>query len=93
MLAQLPASIYRAKGVIYTCDAPEHRAVLQVVGRRVDISLIDRWGERTPRNQIVAIGAAGAIDEQELRARLEQCVPAAAANEVGKTWNIRALTD
>jgi G3E family GTPase len=81
-LAKLPAPIYRAKGVIYTADAPQHRAVLQVVGRRVDISLMDRWGERTPRTQIVAIGAPGAIDEQELQARLEQCVGAAAANEV-----------
>ena len=92
-LAKLPASIYRAKGVIYTCDAPEHRAVLQVVGRRVDISLIDKWGERTPRTQIVAIGTAGAIDEQELRVCLEQCVGAAVANEAGETWNIRALND
>ena len=32
------------------------RAVLQVVGRRVDISLEDEWEERTPRTRIVAIG-------------------------------------
>jgi G3E family GTPase len=73
---KLPANIYRAKGVIYAADAPERRAVLQVVGRRVDMSLMDRWGERTPRTQIVAIGAPGAIDGKELRAAFDQCVGA-----------------
>ena len=37
-------SVYRAKGVLYTADSPERRAILQVVGRRVDISLGERWG-------------------------------------------------
>ena len=35
--SKLPASFYRAKGVVYTSDAPERRAVLQVVGKRVVI--------------------------------------------------------
>ncbi len=72
--SKLPASIYRAKGVIYTTEAPERRAVLQVVGRRVDISLTGDWGDRTPRTQIVAIGAVGAMDGQALRAAFEPCV-------------------
>ncbi|MDD5319450.1 MAG: GTP-binding protein [Methylococcales bacterium] len=72
--SRLPANIYRAKGVIFTADAPEHRAVLQVVGKRVDISLADEWGERTARTQIVAIGAAGVIDGETLCAMFEQCV-------------------
>ena len=55
--SKLAANIYRAKGVIYAADEPERRAVLQVVGRRVDISLEDEWGKRRPRTQIVAIGA------------------------------------
>ena len=61
-LRKLPGTVYRAKGVIYTTDVPQRRAVLQVVGRRVDISLHEEWGLRTPRTQIVAIGAAGSID-------------------------------
>lgn len=73
-LSKLPAPIYRAKGVIYTVDAPQRRAVLQVVGRRVDISLMDRWGNRAPRTQIVAIGAAGAIESEALRTAFEQCL-------------------
>ncbi len=74
--SKLPSNIYRAKGVIYTADAPERRAVLQVVGRRVDISLEDGWKGRPLRTQIVAIGAPGAIDQEALRDRFEQCLRA-----------------
>ena len=74
MASKLPTNIYRAKGVIYAADAPERRAVLQVVGRRVDISLDDEWGKRRPRTQIVAIGARGAIDKEALNQKFEQCL-------------------
>lgn len=74
--SKLSAHVYRAKGVIYASDVPDRRAVLQVVGRRVDISLADEWGARPPRTQIVAIGTFGAIDEQALREQFEQCVAA-----------------
>jgi G3E family GTPase len=73
-MRKLPGSVYRAKGVIYTTDAPHRRAVLQVVGRRVDISIQDQWGQRTPRTQIVAIGAAGGIDPSLLENTLTTCV-------------------
>lgn len=72
--SRLPSKIYRVKGVIYSTDAPERRAVLQVVGRRVDISLEDEWGGLPRRTQIVAIGAPGVIDPLALRDRFEQCL-------------------
>ena len=68
--------IYRAKGVIYTADTPKRRAVLQVVGKRVDISLQDEWGGRAPRTQIVAIGALGGIEPQALQKTFEGCLRA-----------------
>jgi G3E family GTPase len=70
----LPGSVYRAKGVVYTTDAPQRRAVLHVVGRRVDISLQDHWGKRAPRTQIVAIGAAGGMDSSLLEATFASCL-------------------
>jgi G3E family GTPase len=76
-LRKLPGSVYRAKGVVYTTDAPKRRAVLQVVGRRVDISLQDEWGVRARRTQIVAIGAAGAIDASLLEKTFSACISAA----------------
>ena len=76
-VSRLPENIYRAKGVIYAADAPERRAILQVVGGRIDISLQDEWNDRSRRTRIVVIGAPGAIDEEALRAALAQCVDAA----------------
>ena len=73
-MRKLPGTVYRAKGVVYTTDAPQRRAVLQVVGRRVDISLQDEWGERAPRTQIVAIGAAGSIDASLLEKTFGSCI-------------------
>ena len=75
-MRRLPGSIYRAKGVVHSADAPERRAVLQVVGRRVDISLHEEWGDRAPRTQIVAIGAVGAVDPNALEATVTSCISA-----------------
>ena len=74
MVRKLPGSIYRAKGVVYSADAPQRRAVLQVVGRRVDVSLQDEWGVREPRTQIVAIAAAGGIDAKMLEESFASCI-------------------
>jgi G3E family GTPase len=79
---KLPGNIYRAKGVIYTLDAPERWAVLQVVGRRVDISIQEEWGQRTPRTELVAIGAAGSIDTRLMEGIFTACMSAATADIV-----------
>jgi len=69
---ELPESIYRCKGIIFAADSPDKRLTLQAVGRRTEISELDEWGERTPRTQIVAIGAA--IDAQELSDKFDACI-------------------
>jgi G3E family GTPase len=76
-MRKLPGTVYRAKGVVYSTDAPKRRVVLQVVGRRVDISLQDDWGQRAPRTQIVAIGAKGGIDASLLEKTFASCIPVA----------------
>jgi len=76
MAKKLPGGIYRCKGVVYSIEAPEKRAVLQVVGRRSDVSLYDDWGDSQPLTQIVAIGAQNSIDEVNLTAFFEECVAA-----------------
>ena len=73
-MRKLPGTVYRAKGVIYTTDVPQRRAVLQVVGRRVDISVQDEWGQRARRTQITAIGAAGGIDVSLLESTFASCI-------------------
>jgi hypothetical protein len=69
------------QSVAYTMDAPDWRAVVQVVGKRVDVTLENEWSERTPRTQIVAIGAAGIIDTRLMEGIFTSC-SAAAANIV-----------
>ncbi len=69
---ELPASIYRCKGIVHVADAPDKRIALQIVGRRTEISELDEWGARTPRTRIVAIGAA--IDAQELNEKFDACI-------------------
>ena len=77
-MRKLPGTVYRAKGVIYSIDVPQRRAVLQVTGRRVDISI--QGGGRPPRKQIVAIGAAGSIDADLLEKTFASCISPAAVN-------------
>lgn len=71
---KLPAGIYRCKGVILSADAPGSRAVLQVVGKRVDISLGSGWSGRPQHTQIVAIGARGAVHPEALRMQFDGCI-------------------
>ena len=73
-LKRLPGNIYRCKGVVYAAESPERRAVLQVVGRRSDVSLDEDWGDTQPRTQIVAIGALGSIDPDKLSAEFNACI-------------------
>jgi G3E family GTPase len=69
---ELPASVYRCKGIVHTADIPGKRFVLQIVGRRTEISELDDWGERSPSTRIVAIGTA--IDAQELNEKFDACI-------------------
>ncbi|MGH3639601.1 MAG: CobW family GTP-binding protein [Mycobacterium sp.] len=71
--ARLPVNIYRCKGTVHSTEAPDQRAVLQVVGRRVDIALEDAWGDRPPRTRIIAIGAHRTLDDATLRESFDRC--------------------
>ena len=92
---KLPASIYRCKGVIHSIDAPARRAVLQVVGKRVDLTLEHEWGDRAPRTRIVAIGAYGTLDDALLRESFDRCVIGAAephrpgAPDPYESWGVK----
>ncbi|PJF29774.1 MAG: cobalamin biosynthesis protein P47K [Phototrophicales bacterium] len=74
MFEKLPNTIYRAKGVIHLADVPHRMVVLQLVGRRANLTLAGEWGDDTPRTQIVMIGSHGGIDNALLQAQLEACV-------------------
>ncbi len=52
--------------------SPDKRIALQIAGRRTEISELDECGERTPRTQIVAIGAP--INAKELSNKFDACI-------------------
>ena len=69
---ELPASVYRCKGIVFAADAPDKRFALQTVGRRTEVSELDDWGDRTPGTRIVAIGAG--VDATELDRKFAACL-------------------
>lgn len=71
---RLPTNIYRCKGVIHSIGSPDRRTILQVVGKRVDISQGDEWGTRPPRSQIVTIGEHGTVDGDLLTEKFTACL-------------------
>lgn len=71
---RLPANIYRCKGVIYTAEHPERRAILQVVGRRADVAPDEGWNGKSPGSKIVAIAAVGTINQQLMNEYFDACI-------------------
>jgi G3E family GTPase len=71
---ELPAPVYRCKGIVHLADAPDQRGVLQVVGRRVDVTKAGPWSGIPPRTRIVAIGAHGRLDVARLQSLFERCL-------------------
>lgn len=60
---ELPASVYRCKGVVYTDEMPDKPFALQVVGRRTDLVPVAQ-SSRIGASRIVAIGRG--IDSDDL---------------------------
>jgi G3E family GTPase len=70
---RLPETIYRAKGVVYLEELPEYRVILQKVGRRSKLRDVGKWGQETPRTEIVMIGIADGINGDAMRIEMEGC--------------------
>lgn len=71
--ANLPGTVFRCKGIINSDEYPLRAAALQVVSRRVDVSLLDPW-KRTPTTQVVVIAAPGTIDATAMQDIFDACV-------------------
>lgn len=69
---ELPANVFRAKGIVFLRERPEHRCILQVVGRRARIDIDRPWGDDIPRTELVFLGR-GNLDPTELDRMFEAC--------------------
>jgi G3E family GTPase len=75
MVNHLPTSIYRAKGFLNVLESPYRAAVLQVVGKRANLTYLGQlWEDKTPYSQVIFIGAHGSLDPHDMEARLEACL-------------------
>jgi G3E family GTPase len=70
---ELPPNVFRAKGIVHLDARPEHRVVLQIVGRRARVTLGAAWGDTPPETTIVFVGPSGAMDPADVQRRFDAC--------------------
>src|SRR3954447_5750881 len=68
LIAALPEGVLRGKGVLCLKEAPDHRFVLRLVGKRWSVKRDAVWGGALPRTRIVLLGLPGSLDEARLMA-------------------------
>jgi G3E family GTPase len=73
-LEALPDTAYRCKGIVYLEELPAFRYVLQMVGKRYQLTETDGWADELPRSEIVLIGGRGGIDNEALQRSFDGCV-------------------
>jgi len=73
LLDDLPKSIFRAKGFLNLQNVPQHRTILQLVGRRWVLSPGRAWDGEKPQTRIVWIGENGQFEQEGLAAALDAC--------------------
>ncbi|MGB3292706.1 MAG: GTP-binding protein [Phormidesmis sp.] len=66
---QLPASVFRAKGILWFDESPK-RHIFHLSGKRFSLE-DEEWNGRPLRNQLVLIGQN--LDEKVLREQIENC--------------------
>ncbi len=69
----LPGTVYRVKGVISLASSPGARALVQGVGRRLDLEPLRESPDKGSRSRLVVIGAAGSLDAERLEAAFAGC--------------------
>jgi len=72
----LPATVYRAKGIIHLEELPQYQIGFQMVGKRYNLKDRDPWGSAPPRTELVLIASEGGFDPDELQQAFEGCVGA-----------------
>ncbi len=79
---QLPASVFRAKGILWFDESPK-RHIFHLSGKRFSLD-DEEWGDRPKKNQIVLIGQN--LDHDTLRQQIQDCfcIPSTRGKGFGK---------
>ena len=62
----LPGGVYRVKGFVHSEEFPDHRVIVQAVGKRLTVSQDAPWGEQERKTRVVAIGAPNSLTSETL---------------------------
>jgi G3E family GTPase len=81
VLKTLPTGIFRAKGVLWIAEKPERRALLHLVGSRVQFTFGEPWGDTPPQSHLIGIGMPEAVNPDDLTQRFAACLTDAASAE------------
>jgi G3E family GTPase len=73
LLYNLPSTVFRAKGFVYSMQEPQTRMVVQVVGRRATITATRPWGDDKPQTRLVFISELGTVNYPVLKKVLDRC--------------------
>ncbi len=73
LLYNLPSTVFRAKGFVYSMQEPQTRMVVQVVGRRATITATRAWGDDKPQTRMVFISELGTVNYPLLKKVLDRC--------------------
>ena len=84
-LEAVPRSVFRAKGILYVAEKPDHRLILQATGRRAEITVGEPWGDAPRGTRLVVIGKPGEIDADGLRLLLGGHGPVSEEVNLGET--------
>jgi G3E family GTPase len=74
VLKNLPTGIFRAKGVLWIAEKPERRALLHLVGSRVQLTFSEPWSDTPPQSQLIGIGLPEAANVDDLTQRFAACL-------------------
>lgn len=73
-MKSLPATIFRAKGILSVVEASRRRTIFQLVGSRFTLITGAPWDNTPPLTRMVFIGTENGIDAAELQRRFDACL-------------------
>jgi len=74
VLAQLPTSVYRAKGVLYIAELAGQPVALNMVGHRSDMEKLDSWAGAQPCSRLVMIAGSATTDFDTIEHALQDAI-------------------
>tara|TARA_R110000850_G_scaffold60079_3_gene138167 strand:- start:1608 stop:2660 length:1053 start_codon:yes stop_codon:yes gene_type:complete len=72
-IATLPATVYRAKGILQLRDYPQYKVEFQLAGKRSSLNASELWSEPSPHSELVFISSGEEESFDELQALLDGC--------------------